>query len=96
MKVNFISGRTSHENVLKYLMSNVVAFAQEYDVDQYNAMSWIKSQENGLHVYAKWLVDHRIVNASAYALKNDDGEMVALGLDILEDELFTLMMMKIK
>lgn len=96
MKINVTDVGSSHQKVLKYIYDNLASFAQEHDVDQFKVFQWITLNEKGLTEFTKWLATHRIINSSAYALRNDDGSLFSLGFDIVEDELFTFMMIKIK
>lgn len=97
MKVNMrlIDKWTNPRTNLMHLMSVYLPqFAEEHNVSTKHIINFCLFDFVGRRTYCNWLVANKILNVVPYELLDVDDSCVALGFDLVEDELFTAELLK--
>lgn len=93
MKVNFYSSKNKNE--IGTVIANLFRkWCKDYDITDEHEVREMWYSPSTQEQFVKWLRETNIVNASVFCFRNDKNQIVAMGLDIEEDHLYTVFLLK--
>lgn len=97
MKINFIrsTANSSMRDSIKPIFDVLCKeFLEEYDIKEYYGIPYITTDLHGQRHFCDWVCKKGYLNIKPYRMIQEDGELIANGFDITEDEKLTFLMLK--
>lgn len=94
MKVNFKKTKPVAPFFSKLINEWCFNFATEYDISIPEAHNYLLHDPAGQIKFSEYLKEHKVLNLLPYELTKSDGHQLANGFDIVEDELYTIALIK--
>lgn len=88
--------QSTHKAIKNFIYDKMEQFAVDYDISADDVYDWVTETQQGSTEFSDWLCKMKIFNCSPLIFVNYIDSRIFCGIDIVEDELFTLTMMKIQ
>jgi len=95
MKVNFLKTSSSARPELRQVIKALAKlFANEYDIVEKESIFYCLTDTKVKETFCEYLNNNDILHVTPYKILKDNGEVLADGFDIEEDELYTIAILK--
>ena len=93
MKINWLKENGNRKKYQKSIFYLLFQFTEEYDMDIEKAME-ITRDKKVAQQFCDWSVKNKKLNISVYSIETDEDKHIAFGLDIVEDQYFTKLLIE--